>query len=303
MTDQLVGAIEAGGTKFVCALGTGPTDVRAEVRFPTTSPDETLASVGDFFRSEQLRHGAMSALGIGSFGPVDVRRDSPTWGFITSTPKPGWAGIDFAARLRRELGVPVGFDTDVNAAALGEWRWGAGRGLHSVVYVTVGTGIGGGGVVNGQPLNGLMHPEMGHVPVVRDPEVDPFPGTCPYHGDCLEGMASGQAMVERWGVPAEDLPSDHPAWQLEADYLASGMSTVILVLSPERLVVGGGVMQAPQLMPLVQERLRQRLGGYLQLPEILDGLDRYLVPPVLGHRAGILGAMVLAARALGGVSG
>ncbi|MFH1572186.1 MAG: ROK family protein, partial [Gemmatimonadota bacterium] len=189
---SLYGAIEAGGTKFVCAVGTSPDDLRAEVRLPTTTPEETLGRVLEFFRQQHVRE-PLAAVGIGSFGPVDPDPASPTFGHVTTTPKPGWAGTDFAGVVRRALAVPVGFDTDVNAAALGEHRWGAARGLDTFVYLTVGTGIGGGGLCDGHLLHGLMHPEMGHVPVRHDRQRDPFEGACPFHGDCLEGLASGPA--------------------------------------------------------------------------------------------------------------
>ncbi|RMF63832.1 MAG: ROK family protein, partial [Bacteroidetes bacterium] len=213
------GAVEAGGTKFVCAVGTGPDDVRALTRFPTTTPEETLARTLDFFRSQPE---PPVALGVGSFGPLDPDPSSPTYGYITRTPKPGWSHTDVAGTLGRALGVPVAFDTDVNAAAVGEHRWGAARGLDTFIYLTVGTGIGGGGLVGGRRLHGLVHPEMGHVLVPRAPS-DDFAGHCPFHGACLEGMAAGPALQARWGRPGADLSADHPAWDLEAHYLAHGL--------------------------------------------------------------------------------
>ena len=200
---NLYGGIEAGGTKFVCAVGSGPDDVRAEARFPTTTPAETLGQAIAFFEAQQRVYGRLAGLGIASFGPVDPRPGSPTFGFVTTTPKPGWAQADVAGPLRRALGAPVGFDTDVNGAALGEWRWGAGQGLDTLVYLTIGTGVGGGAVVGGQLVHGLLHPEMGHLRLPRDPVRDPFPGICPYHGDCLEGLAAGPALEKRWGARAE----------------------------------------------------------------------------------------------------
>lgn len=294
----LVGGVEAGGTKFVCTLGTGPDDLRAATRFPTTTPGETLERTASFFREQAEAGAPIRALGIGSFGPVDVDTSSPTWGFVTSTPKEGWRHTDFAPRLRRRLDVPVAFDTDVNAAALGERRWGAARGLDTFVYVTVGTGIGGGGMVEGRLMHGLLHPEMGHMRVPHDREADAFPGTCPFHGDCLEGLATGPAMEARWGRSPESLPPGHPAWELEVEYLAHGLSNLALVLSPERIIVGGGVMSDGHLFPALRTRIRELLAGYLRAPEILDEMDGYVVPPELGDRAGVLGALALGLEAL-----
>jgi fructokinase len=288
----LWGGIEAGGTKFVCAVGTGPDDLRAEVRFPTTTPGETIGQAIQFF--QQQKKEPLTAIGIASFGPVDLNPDSPTFGYITDTPKPGWAHTDFAGRTRRALGVPVGFDTDVNVAALGEYRWGAAQGLDTFIYLTIGTGIGGGGMVNGKLMHGLVHPEMGHVRIPHDRDRDPYAGSCPYHGDCLEGLAAGPALEERWGQRGETLPADHPAWPLEADYLAFGLVNIICVLSPQRIIIGGGVMQQPRLFPRVRRRVQELLNNYLPVPAILDHIDDYIVPPGLGDRAGVLGAMALA---------
>ena len=292
----LWGGIEAGGTKFVCAVGTGPDDLRAEVRFPTATPSESIGRAIEFFRQQQEEE-PLAALGIASFGPVDPNPDSPTFGYITTTPKPGWAHTDFAAVVRRALNVPVGFDTDVNAAALGERCWGAAQGLGTFVYLTIGTGIGGGGMVDGRLIHGLVHPEMGHVRIPHDWSRDPFAGVCPYHGDCLEGLATGPALEARWGQRGETLPADHPAWQLEAEYLALGLVNVICILSPERIIMGGGVMEQRHLFPLVRQRVQELLHGYVQVPAILDRIDEYIVPPGLGSRSGVLGAIALAERA------
>lgn len=294
-----MGGIEAGGTKFVCAVGTGPDGVQAEARVPTTTPAETIGRVVAFF-AEQAARAPLAALGVASFGPVDLDPRSATFGCITTTPKPGWRDVDLVGPLRRALGVPVAFDTDVNAAALAEQRWGAGRGLATLVYVTVGTGIGGGAVVDGRPLHGLVHPEMGHVRVPHDRARDPFAGTCPAHGDCWEGLATAPAIAARWGRAPEALPDDHPAWALEAHYLALGLANVVLTLSPERLVLGGGVMARTQLYPLVRAGMVELLAGYLVSPALGDGLRRYVVPPALGERAGVLGALALAHEALKG---
>ena len=290
----LFGGIEGGGTKFVCVIGRGPDDLVAEERIPTTTPQATLSNTVEFFRTAAARVGTLAAIGVGSFGPVDLHEGSPTWGFITTTPKPGWEHTDVAGRLKRELGVPVAFDTDVNAAALGEARWGAARGLDSFVYLTVGTGIGGGGLLGGRPMHGLVHPEMGHVLLPRDRAADPFPGMCPFHGDCLEGLASGPALLARWGQSAESLPEGHPAWALEAHYLALAVVNFVCALSPQRIILGGGVMDQAHLFPLIRREVVALLNGYLRAGEILDGIDTYIVPPGLGNRSGRLGALAMA---------
>lgn len=290
------GGIEAGGTKFVCCVGTGPDDIRAETRFPTTTPEETLGRAVEFFRAEAGQD--LLGLGVACFGPVDLDPGSPTYGHVTTTPKPGWAGADVVGMLREALEVPVGFDTDVNGAALGEARWGAGQDADPFVYLTVGTGIGGGALVNGVPLHGLVHPEMGHVRVRHDRARDPFEGTCPFHGDCVEGLAAGPAMGRRWGVPAETLPAGHPAWELEASYLAELLAGLVCTLSPQRIVLGGGVMSGPGLFPLLRRETVRLLAGYVASPAILTGIDDYLVPPGLGDRSGRLGAIALARDAL-----
>lgn len=290
---EFFGGIEAGGTKFVCAVGTGPDDIRAEVRFPTTTPAETIGQALAFFRAQE----GVTAVGIAAFGPLDPAPNSPTFGHITTTPKPGWANVGLAGAIRDGLGVPIGFDTDVNGAALGEWQWGAAQGLDTFIYLTIGTGIGGGGMVNGRLLHGLVHPEMGHIVLPHDWQADPFPGRCPYHGDCLEGMAAGPAIEARWGMKGPELPPDHPAWEMEAHYLALALRTFICTLSPQRIILGGGVMAQSQLFPLVRQKTLAALNGYVQSPAILQRIDQYIVPPGLGNRAGVLGAMALAQRA------
>src|SRR5690348_15145480 len=235
----MFGAIEAGGTKFVCGVGTGPADLTT-TQIPTTSPEATMEAAIAFLRERS--GGRLEAVGIASFGPVDLRCGSATYGYVTSTPKPGWQNFDLAGTVARAFGVPVGFDTDVNAAALGEARWGAAQGLSDFLYLTVGTGIGGGAVVHGRVVHGLAHPEMGHIRIPHDLVKDSFPGCCPYHGDCLEGLASGPAIGARWGCPAETLAPEHPAWALEAHYLALALNNWMSVLSPQRIVMGGGVM-------------------------------------------------------------
>lgn len=287
------GGIEAGGTKFNCIIAADPANILAEARFPTTTPDETLAQVIAWFRAAPV---PLRAIGIGSFGPVDLNPASPTYGYITTTPKPGWQYTDLAGAVRRALNVPVAFDTDVNAAALGEWRWGAAQGLDTVLYITVGTGIGGGGMVGGRLLHGLLHPEMGHIRLPRDPQRDPFPGICPYHGDCFEGLCSGPALRARWGQDPATLPQDHAAWALQAHYTALALVNYICVLSPQRIILGGGVMNNLFLFPLIRREVQALLNGYIVHPDLHEHIERYIVPPALGARAGVLGAVALAQR-------
>lgn len=284
--------IEAGGTKFVCATGTGPDDLREVTTFPTTTPHETLGRAVRFVEE----HGPVDAIGVASFGPVDLGPGSATFGHVTSTPKPGWQDADVVGPLREAFGVPVGFDTDVNGAALGEGRWGAAQGLDTFVYVTVGTGIGGGAVVGGSMAHGLLHPEMGHLPVRRHPD-DAFRGRCPYHGDCLEGMAAGPALEDRWGRPGKELADEPLAITFEAHYLAQLAATVSYVLSPQRIILGGGVMHLPGLLAVTRSRTLELLNGYLASPRITEQVDEYLVLPGLGDRAGVLGALALAEQA------
>ncbi|NUR77500.1 MAG: ROK family protein [Thermoleophilia bacterium] len=274
---KLYGGVEAGGTKWVCAVGDGPDGLRELVTFPTTTPDETLGRAAAFFAG----HTDLAAVGVGSFGPID--REA---GRITTTPKPGWADIDVVAPLARSLQVPVAFDTDVNAAALGEGRWGAAEGLHTFWYITVGTGIGGGLVADGRLVHGVVHPEIGHMRIPHDPARDPFAGVCPFHGDCFEGLASGNAIRARWGSPGEELAADARVWELEAEYLAYGVVNVVCAASPQCVILGGGVMKEPALLPLVRARVRELLAGYVSEPEI--------VLPALGDRSGVLGAIELA---------
>jgi len=292
---ELFGGIEAGGTKFVCAVGTGPGDIQAESRFPTTTPEETIRQAIAFFRQQK----AVKAIGIASFGPVDPNPQSPTFGYVTSTPKPYWGQTDLVGPIKQALQVPVGFDTDVNGAALSEYRWGAGQGLENIIYLTIGTGIGGGAIINGQLLHGLLHPEMGHMRLPHDLQADPFPGSCPYHGDCWEGMTAGPAMERRWGQRAENLPLDHPAWDLEAYYIALGLMNLICTMSPQRIIIGGGVMAQAHLFPLVRQKVVTLLNGYVQSPTILEQIDSYIVPPGLGNQAGVLGAFALGMAAVG----
>ena len=289
----LYGGIEAGGTKFVCAVGTGPDDIRDEIRFPTGTPEATLARAAEFFRMHAART-PLAAVGVASFGPIDPNPTSPRYGQVLATVKSGWSHTDVVARLQDALHVPIGFDTDVNGAALAEYRWGAGRGCDTFVYITVGTGVGGGAVINGALHHGLTHPEMGHMRITHDRAADPYPGNCTFHGDCWEGLACGPAMQARWGVSARDLPPDHPAWTLEAHYLAQGVMNIVMLLAPDRIAMGGGVMEQAHLYPRVRRELIDLLGGYIQAPAILDDVENFIVPPQLGNQAGVLGAIALA---------
>jgi fructokinase len=291
MSEKVYGGIEAGGTKFVCAAGTGPEDIRAEARFPTTSPEETIERAIEFF-SEVMKEESLETVGIGSFGPLDLRPNSPTYGYITTSPKSGWENTDFAGRVHKELGIPIKIDTDVNAAALGEGKWGAAQGLDTFIYLTVGTGIGGGGVINGRPMGGLVHPEMGHILIKHDGNSGAFEGSCPYHGDCWEGLASGEAMERRWGMKAEDLPDGHLGWTLEVEYLAAGIANLIVTISPQRVITGGGIIKKNGLIEAVRVRVVELLNGYVTAPEITENIDQYIVLPGLGDRAGVLGAIV-----------
>ena len=293
---QWYGGIEAGGTKFVCAIGNQHGEISAEERFPTTKPSETIGRTIAFFRQHAAKT-QLSAIGIAAFGPIDPNPNSPTWGHITTTPKQHWANTDLAGTIQRSLGVPVGFDTDVNGAALGEHRWGAAQGLDTFIYYTIGTGVGGGGMVGGKLMHGLIHPEMGHIRIPHDMERDPFGGLCPYHGDCFEGLAAGPAIEARWNIKGQDLPEDHEAWELEADYIALAMQNTVMLLSPQRIILGGGVMEQPQLLPLVRQRTLSLLNGYVQTPAILDDIDNFIVAPELGNQAGVKGAIALAINA------
>jgi fructokinase len=294
------GAVEAGGTKVLCLVGSGPDDVRRSIRIPTGEPGPTLRAVVDFFRAALADGEPIEAIGVGSFGPLELRPDTPAYGRILRTPKAGWSGVDVLGPLRDGLGLPVGLETDVNAAALGEGRWGAARGCRSFVYVTVGTGIGGGAVVAGRLVGGLGHPEMGHLAVPRLVG-DDFAGTCRYHRDCWEGLACGPALAARFGRPAEALEGDDlaAAVRLEAAYLALGLRALVYSLAPERIVLGGGVAELSGLLEATRTELVRTLGGYPGLAE--HGREEFLVRPGLGDRAGVLGALIVAERAAAGL--
>ena len=294
---KLLAGVELGGTKCVCILGTGPDDIRVTERLPTGDREITLAQIESVFGRWRGQFGAPRALGIASFGPVDLKPGSPTWGYITSTSKTAWRDTNVAQRLGRSLGLPVGLDTDVNGAALAEGRWGAARGLDDFAYVTVGTGIGVGSIVRGRSIFGMNHTELGHIRVARKVG-DTFAGVCPYHGDCIEGLASGPAIEARAGKPAAQLPPDDPAWDFVVHGLAQLMHTMVLTTAPTRIFLGGGVMGAqPQLFARIQQELKRSLNGYVQSPEVESGLAQFIVPPGLGALAGPLGALALAADA------
>jgi len=294
----MFGGIEGGGTKFICAVGTSPDDIRREARIPTTTPDETLKGVVAFFKEAERDFEGLSALGVACFGPLDPRPDSPTFGHILPTPKPGWTNADIVGTLHSAFDIPIGFDTDVNGAALGEWKWGAAQGLDTFIYLTVGTGIGGGAMVNRQLLHGLIHPEMGHIMIPHDKERDPYEGWCPFHKDCFEGLAAGPALEERWGQKAETLPLDHPAWELEAHYIALALASFVMTFSPQRIVIGGGVGGRDDLLPVIRRNVQTFVNGYVQSPMITQAIEEYIVPPALGGRAGMLGAIALAQKAV-----
>ncbi|HEU5315466.1 MAG TPA: ROK family protein [Chloroflexota bacterium] len=293
----LYGAVEGGGTKFVCAVGTGPHDVRSRTRIDTRDPVATLAEVADFL-ARAARGRTLAAIGFACFGPLELDPSRPTYGSMLATPKPGWSGAPLVAPLRDRLNAQVVLDTDVNGAALAEWSWGSARGCDPAIYVTVGTGIGGGAVVHGRTLTGLLHPEMGHIPVARlpwpDGSPDDFPGVCPFHGACLEGLASGPALAARLGAPAGTAPPEHPIWELEAGYLAQALATYTLVLSPRRIVLGGGVFHQTHLLPRVRARLAGQLAGYITRPELASAIDDYVVAPHFAQDAGLYGAFALA---------
>lgn len=288
----MFGGVEGGGTKFVCVVGTGPDDIKDTLRIDVTAPAETLGAALGFFRRALASEMRLEAIGIGSFGPLELRRDHPRYGRILSTPKPGWSGVDVLGPFAA-IGLPVGFDLDVNAAALAEGRWGAARGLGSFVYLTIGTGIGGGAVVDGRLVHGLGHPEIGHIAVPRHPG-DRFEGVCPFHGDCFEGLASGPAVAARFGRRAEQLDGSdrEAAARLVGFYLAAGVRSIVYALAPERIVVGGGVSQLPGVLAAANAELEGQLNGYPGLPE--HGESDFIVSALLGAMAGPAGTLILA---------
>ncbi len=290
MEKRLYGALEAGGTKMVCAVGYEDGTITDRVSIPTTTPDETMRKIIGYFKDKDV-----AAVGVGCFGPVDLDPASDTWGYILDTPKLAWRHFDMAGTLKEALSVEVGFDTDVNGSLLGETTFGSSRGLSDVVYITIGTGIGAGIMSGGKLVHGMLHPEAGHVRIVPRQD-DDYEGKCPYHGRCFEGMASGPAIEARWGKPAALLADRDEVWDLEAYYIAGAVSDLIMVLSPQRIILGGGVMHQTQLFPRIRSYVLDNIGGYINTKALTD-MDNYIVPPSLGDDQGIMGAIELARRA------
>ena len=292
---MLFGTLEAGGTKMVLSVGNEQNELLEQAVIPTESPEETIPAMTGWFRDKGI-----AALGIGTFGPVDLNPDSPTYGWITRTPKQGWRDTPLLPPMRDALGVPALIDTDVNAAALAEWKLGAAKDLNSCLYVTVGTGIGAGLVIEGKLVHGLVHPELGHMILRQEPEDRTPAGFCPYHQGCLEGLASGPAIAKRWGRDARELPPEHEAWDLEASYLAQMCMNAVCAFSPEKIILGGGVMQQKHLFPLIRRKTQELLNGYICAREITEQIDSYIVEPGLGTRSGATGALLLARMAIAG---
>jgi len=293
--EKLYGGIEAGGTKYVCAIGSATGTIESQTRIETTTPESTLQRVVQFFLP-YTQAGLIKSIGVGCFGPVDLDPKSPSFGFITSTPKPGWQNTDVVGTLKRALGIQVAFDTDVNAAAFGEFSLGASHGFDPSLYLTIGTGIGGGFIKDGKPMNGLLHPEMGHIRIPHDRKSDPYGGSCPFHGDCFEGLASGPAIEKRLSSRGENLSPDDPFWELEVMYIANAIENYICILSPKIIVLGGGIMQRGNLLPMVRRKVQESLNGYLKSPSLSDNIDSYIVAPDLGNRSGVIGAIALAVQ-------
>lgn len=292
------GGIEAGGTKFVCGVCSQDGQVLDRLEFSTGEPKPTISQVAAYFGSLGPQY-TISGIGLASFGPLDLNPKSPTYGSITSTPKAGWQNFPIKNALEHRLEKEIAVDTDVNGAVLAESIWGAAVGLENAVYLTIGTGIGGGLLINGQLVHGLLHPEMGHIHIRSRGDAEDFRGVCAYHDYCLEGLASGPAIQARWGQPGNTLPPDHPAWDLEAAYLAEGITNIILTVSPQMVILGGGVMQQEHLFPKIREGVTQLLHGYIQHETILNHMDSYMISPKLGQNVGLLGAAALSMRKVG----
>ncbi|MEY4588363.1 MAG: hypothetical protein RL497_439 [Pseudomonadota bacterium] len=294
-TPLLFAGIEAGGTKFNCVIGKPGGDIVHQQQFSTAQPSETLPLIQSYFLQQSQKYGPISALGIGSFGPVQLDKHAPDYGAILDTPKPGWQGLNWLAYWSKALPIPVALQTDVNAALIAEHSQGTGMGLRHLVYVTVGTGIGAGVMVNGEILQGASHPELGHVAVKRRSD-DTFAGVCPFHQDCLEGLASGPALTQRWMMPAQQLPAMHPAWDLQAYYLAQMCVNITLCYGPERIILGGGVAAQGQLLPLIRQKFVQQINGYCR-KDIIQAVDTYIQRSSLGGNAGQIGSLLLAEAA------
>lgn len=293
MSKLFFGGIEAGGTKFCLAIGDAHGNIVKRTIIPTRNSNETLLEVISFFKNAENEF-PLTAIGIGSFGPVDLDPKSETYGYITSPPKLAWTNFNFVGAIKKNFNLPIGFDTDVNSAALGEYKFGAAKNIDTFLYITVGTGIGVGGMIAKKLLHGLTHPEMGHIFIPHDYKIDPFEGICPFHKDCLEGLASGPAIMKRWNITnAGNLPDNHPGWKLEAEYLAYALSNYILTFSPLRIIIGGGVMHQVKLLPNICLRVQQILNGYIKHISLLQNINQYIVTPALGDDAGICGAIAL----------
>lgn len=284
---MLIGAIEAGGTKFVLGIGNEKGEILVRLSIPTETPEITMPKVVNFFKEKDIE-----VLGVGSFGPIDPNPASSTFGFITTTPKLKWTNFDLIGELKKNFDIPIAFDTDVNGAALGEIKWGIAQNLNSAVYITIGTGIGAGAVVEGNMIHGLLHPEMGHINVKRHPK-DTYEGKCPFHKDCLEGLAAGPAIEDRWGISGKDLPENHLAWEIESYYIAQFIVNLILIISPEKIILGGGVMNQKFMLPMIRKEVKNLLNNYLQKNELTNDIDNYIVSPGLGDNAGLCGAIAL----------
>lgn len=284
---MILGGLEAGGTKMICAIGNEQGEIFKKISLPTETPEITMPKMIEFFQSEHIE-----ALGVGCFGPIDLDKKSKTYGFITSTPKLAWANFNIIGAFQDALHVPVGFDTDVNVACLGEVVWGASKDCEVALYITIGTGVGVGVYVNGKPLHGLVHPEGGHILLAKHPD-DTYKGRCPYHANCIEGLAAGPAIEERWGKKAIELADRPEVWELEADYIAQALVNYIVTLSPNKIVLWGGVMHQEQLFSMIRENVVQKLNGYVHHKAILEDIEHYIVPPALGDEPGIKGALYL----------
>lgn len=284
---MIYGGIEAGGTKMICVIGDENGRILDRMQIPTKTPEETMPLMIDYFKDKDIK-----ALGIACFGPIDLNRDSKTYGYITSTPKLAWKNYDIVGAFKKELGVPIGFDTDVNGSLLGEITWGCAKGLTDALYLTIGTGVGGGVMAGGKLLHGMLHPELGHIKMAVA-DGDTYKGKCPYHGTCFEGMAAGPAIEDRWGKKAVELADDDKVWDLESTYIAQALCTYILTLSPQIIILGGGVMHQEQLFPLIRKKVLEQLNGYVLTKELTD-IDNYIVPASLNDDQGIMGSIKLA---------
>ncbi len=288
---MLYGALEAGGTKMVCAIGDENGKILEQISVPTKTPDETMPAIIDYFKDKDIK-----ALGIACFGPVDLDKSSPTYGYIVKTPKLAWKDYNIVGTMKEALGIPIGFDTDVNGSLLGEVTWGAAKGLKDVLYITIGTGVGGGILSGGNVVHGMLHPELGHMKLVKA-EDDTYGGKCPFHGTCLEGLAAGPAIEARWGAPARELIDREEVWELESFYIAQALSTFILTISPKKIILGGGVMHVEKLFPMIRKKVLENLNGYLDTAELRD-IDNYIIPAGLNDDQGIMGAVKLAMDAV-----